>query len=101
MTSPKSDAHRRHCARARSASRAVRVELRLHSGLDRQYNYLYANQAAIDHVGTARDKVIAKNIRDGLGHLPDFMHLWMGRVDRAFATGESFRVEDTVPVGDG
>jgi len=67
---------------------------------DRQYNYLYANQAAIDHVGTARDKVIGKNIRDGLGHLPDFMHLWMGRVDRAFATGESFRVEDTVPVGD-
>jgi len=67
---------------------------------DRQYNYLYANQAAIDHVGTARDTVIGKNIRDGLGHLPDFMHLWMGRVDRAFATGESFRVEDTVPVGD-
>ena len=67
---------------------------------DRQYNYLYANQAAIDHVGTTRDKVIGKNIRDGLGHLPDFMHLWMGRVDRAFATGESFRVEDAVSVGD-
>ncbi len=67
---------------------------------DRQYNYLYANQAAIDHVRTTRDKVIGKNIRDGLGHLPDFMHLWMARVDRAFATGESFRVEDAVPVGD-
>jgi PAS domain S-box-containing protein len=67
---------------------------------DRQYNYVYANQAAIDHVGATRDKVIGKNIRDGLGHLPDFMRLWMGRVDRAFATGESFRVEDAVPVGD-
>jgi PAS domain S-box-containing protein len=67
---------------------------------DRQYNYLYANQAAIDHVGMTRDKVIGKNIRDGLGHLPNFMHLWMDRVDRAFATGESFRVEDAVPVGD-
>jgi PAS domain S-box-containing protein len=67
---------------------------------DRQYNYLYANKAAIDHVGATRDKVVGKNIRDGLGHLPDFMHLWMGRVDRAFATGESFRVEDAVPVGD-
>ena len=67
---------------------------------DRQYNYLYANQAAIDHVRTTRDKVIGKNIRDGLGHLPDFMHLWMARVDRVFATGESFRVEDAVPVGD-
>jgi PAS domain S-box-containing protein len=67
---------------------------------DRQYNYLYANQAAIDHVGTTRDKVIGKNIRDALGHVPDFMHLWMGRVDRAFATGEPFRVEDAMPVGD-
>ena len=67
---------------------------------DRQYNYLYANQAAIDHVGTTRDKVIGKNMRDGLGHIPDFMYLWMERVDRAFATGEPFRVEDVVPVGD-
>jgi PAS domain S-box-containing protein len=67
---------------------------------DRQYNYLYANQAAIDHVGTTRDKVIGKNIRDGLGHVPDFMQLWMGRVDRSFDTGESFRVVDAVPVGD-
>ena len=61
---------------------------------DRQYNYMYANQAAIDHVGTTRDRVIGRNIRDGLGHIPDFMRLWMERVDRAFATGEPFRVED-------
>jgi PAS domain S-box-containing protein len=67
---------------------------------DRQYNYLYANQAAIDHVGTTRDKVIGRNIRDGLGHIPDFMRLWMERVDRAFAMGEPFRVEDAVTVGD-
>lgn len=66
---------------------------------DREYNYLYANQAAIDHVGTTRDKVIGKNIRDGLGHVPEFMKLWMQRVDQAFATGKSFRVEDAVKVG--
>ncbi|MBN1270209.1 MAG: PAS domain S-box protein [Kiritimatiellae bacterium] len=66
---------------------------------DREYNYLYANQAAIDYVGTTRDKVVGKNIRDGLGHMPDFMRLWMGRVDQAFASGEPFRVEDTVAVG--
>ncbi len=66
---------------------------------DRQCNYLYANQAAIDHVGTTRDKVIGKNIRDGLGHIPDFMHLWMARVEQAFATGQPFRVEDSVLVG--
>jgi PAS domain S-box-containing protein len=66
---------------------------------DRQYSCLYANQAAIDHVGTTRENVIGRNIRDGLGHVPDFMRLWMERVDRAFATGEAFRVEDAIPVG--
>jgi len=61
---------------------------------DKDYNYLYANQAAIDHVGTTHDKVIGKNIRDGLGHIPDFMHLWMSRVDRVFETGKVLRVQD-------
>ncbi len=67
---------------------------------DRQYNYLYANQAAIEYVGTTRDKVVGKNMRDALGHVPDFMKLWMGRVEQAFATGKSFRVEDAMPLGD-
>lgn len=67
---------------------------------DRQYNYLYANQAAIDHVGTTRDKVVGKNIRDGLRHVPDFMHLWMERIDQVFETKKPLRVEDAVPVGD-
>jgi PAS domain S-box-containing protein len=61
---------------------------------DHEYNCLYANQAAIDHVGTTADKVIGKNIRDGLGHVPDFMHLWMNRIDHVFATGEKVRVQD-------
>ena len=67
---------------------------------DRDYNYLYANQSAIDHVGTTRDKVIGKNIRDGLGHVPDFMHLWMKRIDTVFETQKPLRVEDAVPIGD-
>jgi PAS domain S-box-containing protein len=61
---------------------------------DREHNYLYANQAAIDHVGTTPDKVIGKNIREGLGHVPDFMHLWMRRVDKVFETGKRLRVQD-------
>lgn len=65
---------------------------------DRNYNYLFANQAAINQVGTTRDKVIGKNIRDGLGHAPDFMKLWMERIDKAFETGETFRVEDTATI---
>ncbi|MEZ5582777.1 MAG: PAS domain S-box protein [Candidatus Competibacteraceae bacterium] len=67
---------------------------------DQEYNYLYANQAAIDHVGTTRDQVIGKNIRDGLGHIPDFMHLWMSRVDEVFRTQWPLAVEDAVGVGD-
>lgn len=67
---------------------------------DKHYKYLYANQAAIHHVGTTPDKVIGKNIRDGLGHIPDFMHLWMSRIDQVFSTGESMRVEDIMPVGE-
>jgi two-component system, cell cycle sensor histidine kinase and response regulator CckA len=66
---------------------------------DRQYNNLYANQAAIDHVGTTREKVIGHNIRDGLGHLPEFMRLWLGRLDQVFASGRPMRVEDHSLVG--
>ncbi len=61
---------------------------------DKEYNYLYANQSAIDHVGTTPDKVIGKNIRDGLGHIPDFMNLWMKRIDQVFESGEALEVID-------
>ncbi|MDD5496329.1 MAG: diguanylate cyclase [Candidatus Omnitrophica bacterium] len=66
---------------------------------DKDYNYIYANQAAIDHVGTTRDKVIGKNIRDGLGHIPDFMRLWMERVDKVFRTQKPMKVEDSITIG--
>ena len=66
---------------------------------DQDCNYLYANQAAIEHVGTTRAKVIGKNIRDGLGHLPQFMQLWMERVEKVFDTGQPMRVEDAIQVG--
>jgi len=59
---------------------------------------MYANQSAIDHVGTTRDKVIGKNIHDGVGHIPDFMRLWMSRVDQAFQTGEPMHVEDAASI---
>ena len=62
---------------------------------DKEYNYIYANTAAITHVGANPDNVIGKNIRDGLGHTPDFMHIWMERIDTVFATGERLRVQDT------
>jgi len=67
---------------------------------DKDYNYLYANQSAIDHVNVARERVIGMNIRDGLGHVPEFMKIWMGRVDTAFASGETKSYEDAGPVGE-
>ncbi len=67
---------------------------------DGHYDYLYANQAAIDHVGTTRDKVIGKNMRDGLGHIPEFMRLWMQRVDHVLATNEPLHLEDVAQVGE-
>ena len=66
---------------------------------DKDYNYLYANQAAIEHVDATRNDVIGKNIRDGLAHLPEFMQLWMERVDRVFDSGQPMRVEDALKVG--
>jgi anti-anti-sigma factor len=67
---------------------------------DGNYEYLYANQAAIDHVGTTRDQVIGKNIRDGLGHIPEFMQRWMQRIDHVLATNEPLYAEDVAEVGD-
>ncbi len=61
---------------------------------DKEYKYLYANQVAIDHVGTTREKVIGMNIKDGLGHIPDFMNLWMSRIDQVFQSKESFCFQD-------
>ena len=61
---------------------------------DKDYNYLYANQTAIDHVGATAAKVIGKNIRDGLGHVPGFMRLWMKRIDHVFKTEQALRVQD-------
>ncbi|MBI9018683.1 MAG: PAS domain S-box protein [Phycisphaerae bacterium] len=61
---------------------------------DEKLDYLFANQASIDYVGVTRDKVIGKNIRDGLGHVPEFMNLWIGRIEKVFRTGQSFHFED-------
>jgi len=66
---------------------------------DKDYNYLYANQAAIELAGTTQDRLIGRNIGDVLAHLPDLMQLWMKRVDRVFESGQPMRVEDAVETG--
>lgn len=67
---------------------------------DKDYNYLYANQAAINYAGTTRDKIIGKNIQSGLGYMPGLMNLWMERIDKVFKTQRPMKVEDSIMEGD-
>ncbi|MBF0206126.1 MAG: response regulator [Oligoflexia bacterium] len=66
---------------------------------DKDYNCLFANQSAISHVGTTREKVIGKNIRDGLGQLSEIANRWVSRVDTIFKTGQPLHVNDSVLFG--
>ncbi|HKL22286.1 MAG TPA: PAS domain S-box protein, partial [Tichowtungia sp.] len=67
---------------------------------DREYNYLYANQAAVDFAGTTPEQVIGQNIREGLAHMPEFMNLWMARIDQVIASGQSMRFQDETRIAD-
>jgi PAS domain S-box-containing protein len=67
---------------------------------DKSYDCLYANRTATDHLGTTPDKLIGKNMRDGLGHIPDFTRLWKQRIEQVFETGQTMQVEDSVLPGD-
>ncbi len=61
---------------------------------DKDYDCLYANQMAIDHVEATRDMMIGRNIADALGHLPDFKELWTYRIRKVFETGQTQSVAD-------
>ena len=63
---------------------------------DRDYRYLYANQAAITHVGAVREEFVGKRIPEALRHVPEFGRLWMDRIDRTFATGAIHTYEDQI-----
>jgi rsbT co-antagonist protein RsbR len=91
------DAHRQGEARLQAILESMTDNVLV---WDAAYDYLYANQAAINHVGTTRDQVIGKNMRDGLGHIPEFMRMWMQRVDHVLATNEPLHSEDAAMVGE-
>ncbi len=65
---------------------------------DRDYQCLYANQAANEIFGI-RKNLVDQNIREGLGRYPEALKLWMARVDQVYETGEAIRVEDALSVG--
>lgn len=63
---------------------------------NRQYNCLFANQAAIRHLFTVRDNISGKNILDVLDHVPDLANSWIKRIDKVFVKDEELRAEDAV-----
>jgi two-component system cell cycle sensor histidine kinase/response regulator CckA len=68
--------------------------------VDEHQNILFANQAALDFTELSRDRTVGKNIRDSLGHLPEFLQLWTTRINRVFETGETLNFEDKISPGD-
>ena len=65
---------------------------------DREYRYLYANQAAIDFVKSERSAIIGQTIPDSLHHIPEFAKLWMKRIDQVFETKESLQTTDDTEI---
>ncbi len=69
--------------------------------VDQNYTNLYINQSALDQVNvTPEQGGVGKTTRDGLGHMPDFMNLWIERIDEVFRTEKPMRVQDNVFIGD-
>ncbi len=66
---------------------------------DKEYNYLYANQAAIDHIGAEKENVIKKNIYTGMKHVPELMNRFINRIEHVFTTLQSIKTEDSVKIG--
>ncbi len=69
--------------------------------VDQNYTHLYINQSALDRNNvTPEQGGVGKTTRDGLGHMPDFMNLWIERIDEVFRTGKTMRVQDAISIGD-
>lgn len=64
---------------------------------DTDYNYLYINQAAVDYIDeidAACEDLTGKNIKDVLGHIPDFMNLWISRIEKVIDTKKPLGLTD-------
>jgi len=61
----------------------------------RDNRLLYANQAAMDHMGMTQDRVM-----NDPSHVPDCWRLWTNRIARVFETGKPIRAEDAIPIVD-
>ncbi len=66
----------------------------------RTHECLYVNQATLDHIERPREKILGKNIKEGLAHIPEAREKWAQRIDRVFFTGRPERVEDKITINE-
>lgn len=66
--------------------------------LDRELNYIYANQASNDFLGIKDDTVEGKNLRDVLTFSSKFRDLWIQRLEQFFKTEEPKWAEDKINI---
>jgi diguanylate cyclase (GGDEF)-like protein/PAS domain S-box-containing protein len=69
--------------------------------LDRELNYIYANQASNNFLGLKGDTIEGKNMRDVLAFSPKFRDLWVQRLEQFFKTKEPKWAEDRINIGGG
>ncbi|MFC1878208.1 PAS domain S-box protein, partial [Thermodesulfobacteriota bacterium] len=67
--------------------------------LDRELNYVYANQAANNFLGLLDDTIEGKNMGDVLASFPKFRDLWIQRLEQFFKTEEPRWAEDSIKMG--
>jgi len=67
--------------------------------LDRELNYIYANQAANEFLGLIDDNIEGKNLREVLASFPKFKDLWIQRLEQFFKTEEPKWAEDRIHIG--
>lgn len=67
---------------------------------DRNNNYLFANQAAITHIGTTRENMRGKKMGRIVAHMPDLLKSWNQHIGEVLEKGEELRAEDTVMIGE-
>ena len=67
--------------------------------LDRELNYVYANQAANNFLGLIDDTIEGQNMGDVLASFPEFRDLWIQRLEQFFKTEEPRWAEDSINMG--
>jgi PAS domain S-box-containing protein len=69
--------------------------------VDKDYNYLYANQTTLNYLQTTREQIVGKNIRDILAVTPDSLDIYLSRLDVCFRQPQTYHFEDALPTPQG